>query len=116
MAASTDRSNSFAMLKLLVPPVSVLHEDWLELYRWLMAAYVPVSYPDKVTFVWTEEDMSTDGGWKRTVEAQRGETHIFHSGHLNWVSEHLDVLAGLLRTSLWKIQKVGNDITSSTRR
>ena len=112
MAASTHRSNRFSILKFLVPPVSVLHEDWLELYRWLMAAYVPVSYPDKVTFVWTEEDMSTDGRWKRTAEAQRGETHIFHSGHLNWVSEHLDVLAGLLRTSLLKIQKVGNDITS----
>ncbi len=106
MINSAQRLSRFTVLKALVlPPVAALYENWFEFYRWLVAAYVPGSYPGKVTFIWTKKGTPDQNKWMRTPEVRNGETHILDSGHLDWVTERLDVLADLLRTALLKRQR-----------
>ncbi len=75
-----------------------------------MAAYLPASsYPGKVTFVWAETEGASYRVWKRTPEAHHGETFTLHSGHMDWVSKRLDILAALLRTALANVQQPVED-------
>jgi hypothetical protein len=84
---------------LLPPGIEQLRQDWFELFRWIASVYDPApSYPDKVTFVWTDGAFKTS--WQQTPEASLGEVHFLHGGHVEWVRKHLDVLADCLRASL----------------
>ena len=106
--ASGQQTQTITTLNALLPPgVEQLRQDWFELFRWIASEYDPApSYPDKVTFVWTEGAVETI--WQQTPEARLGETHFLHGGHVEWVRKHLDVLADFLRASLTQIQPTQN--------
>jgi amino acid adenylation domain-containing protein len=110
MTVSGRHLSRFAILKaLILPSAYALHENWFDLYRWLVAAYEPPAYPGKVTFVWTDKNGSGQRAWSLILKASCREVHILDSGHLNWVVERLDDLAELLRTSLAQRRRIAKD-------
>jgi hypothetical protein len=106
-AASTSRVALLSMLYALLPPsVEVLHQDWSELFFWVISTYVPSSpYTGKVTFVWTEVGASTRTVWLRTPEQRAGEVHFLQGGHMDWVRNNLDELIEILRVALLDARK-----------
>ena len=105
MFESKNQNMTLALLKGVVPPpIEVLRRDWLEMYRWMMAIYEPSSpYPGKSTFVWTQEKSLSQMTWKRRPEMQTSDEYTLHCGHLDWVTQHLEVFGDVLRQSLEKV-------------
>ena len=109
-----ERSTAGALaprLTAVIPRREVLRQDWLSLYNWVAAGYLPRSYPGKITFFWTEEEPFRTEEWRQVMEAKTEasevEIRIIPGDHLTSRTEHLPVLAEQLRTCLGKAPSTG---------
>ena len=50
-------------LDAVIPKSEVLRQDWISIYDWVAAGYMPHSYPGKITFFWTDEEPLRREGW-----------------------------------------------------
>jgi hypothetical protein len=89
-------------------PRREVFRGWPNIYEWALAGYIPHSYPDKVTFFWTEEEPHRREIWRRWMEtktqADKVEVHIIPGNHITSRTEHLPKLAELLRKCVSKAQ------------
>jgi thioesterase domain-containing protein len=81
----------------LFPGKEVLRQDWLSVYEWAVAGYVPSPYPGKVTFFWTEEEPLRKNAWRTWIKANEVDIHIIPGNHITSRTRHLSVLAEHLR-------------------
>ena len=91
-----------------IPRSEVLRQGWTNIYDWMLAGYMPHSYPGRITFFWTEEEPHRREKWRRLIEAKTQanevEVHIIPGNHITSRTEHLPVLAERLRECLSKAQ------------
>jgi amino acid adenylation domain-containing protein len=93
----------------IIPTSAVLRQDWISIYDWIAAGYMPHSYAGKVTFFWTDEEPQRRKGWQRLIEAhviveQKVDSHIIPGNHITSRTKYLPILAEHLRTYLDKVQ------------
>jgi pimeloyl-ACP methyl ester carboxylesterase len=99
----------------LVPSVEAIRRNWLNVYEWVTADYVPGSYPGKIMVFWSSEgsaSMQRMGwrqvlrriGWTKMVEANEVEVQVIPGTHITWRTEHYRTLAEQLQMCLNKAQ------------
>jgi len=86
----------------------VLRHDWVSIYDWMVADYMPQSYPGKITIFWTDEELFRRERWSKSmeskIEANNVEDHIIPGNHITSRTQYLPVLAEHLRICLSKVQ------------
>jgi hypothetical protein len=87
------------------PKSEVLRQDWISIYDWIAAGYMPHSYPGKITFFWTEEEPRRQDGWRKLIENKEVDVHIIPGNHITSRTEHLPVLAEHLHSCLGKVHQ-----------
>ena len=92
-------------LDALIPGREALRQDWLSLYDWAAAGYMPYSYAGKITFFWTEEEPLRREGWctmidAKLIEEKKVDVHIIPGNHITSRTKYLPVLAEHLSTCL----------------
>ena len=97
-------------LDAIIPRREVLRQDWLSIYDWAAAGYMPYSYPGKITFFWTEEEPLRREGWFKLIEAKliedkKEDIHIIPGNHITSRTKYLSVLAEHLSTCLSKVHE-----------
>jgi thioesterase domain-containing protein/aryl carrier-like protein len=89
----------------LFPSKEALRQDWLSVYEWGVAGYVPSPYTGKVTFFWTEEEPARKYGWRPWIKSNEVDIHIIPGNHITSRTRYLSVLAEHLRTCVENVQK-----------
>jgi amino acid adenylation domain-containing protein len=88
-------------------------EDYLDVFSWMAANYVPRPYPGQVTLFWSQEDLlygpSRKMGWRIAAKAARMALHRIPGDHLTCRTEHVHVLAEHLKECLIQAQATGQD-------
>ncbi|TMC24451.1 MAG: hypothetical protein E6J34_00430, partial [Chloroflexi bacterium] len=97
------------MLKLhaLVPRVTLLRQEYTNMYDWAALDYAPDLYPGKITFLWTSEEAWRSMEWQKEVNAKEGEAEIYSipGNHLTSRTEHFQTFAERLSECMDKAQK-----------
>jgi amino acid adenylation domain-containing protein len=89
----------------LFPDKESLRQDWLSVYEWGVAGYVPSSpYTGKVTFFWTEEEPTRKYAWRPWIKSNEVDIHIIPGNHITSRTRYLSVLAEHLRICVQKVQ------------
>jgi len=88
----------------LLPGKEVLRQDWLSVYEWAVAGYLPSPYPGKVTFFWTEEEPARKYGWRPGIKSNEVDIHIIPGNHISSRTRYLSILAEHLRTCVQNVQ------------
>lgn len=89
----------------LLPRSEVLRQDWISIYDWQAAGYMPHSYPGKMTFFWTEEEPERQEGWRKLIKNKEVEIHIIPGNHITSRTTYLPVLAEHLSACLNKVHE-----------
>ena len=94
-------------LDAIIPSREALRQDWLSIYDWAAAGYMPCSYPGKVTFFWTEEEPWRREGWftmieARLIEEKKVDVHSIPGDHITSRTKYLPILAEHVSTCLSK--------------
>jgi amino acid adenylation domain-containing protein len=84
----------------LFPKSEVLRQDWLSIYDWIAAGYMPHSYDGQITFFWTEEEPLRRRGWIRLIEGKEVDIHTIPGNHMTSRTQFLPILAEHLRSCL----------------
>jgi len=98
----------------VVPSMEAMRRNWLNMYEWVAADYMPDPYPGKLTVFWSSEEFSRVGWhnvllrveWSKQVAAKEIEVQIIPGTHMTWRTEpeHLRTMAEYLRACLNKAQ------------
>jgi len=95
--------------KRFFPSDDVLRLDYVGMFTWVAASYLPSGYRGKLTFLWDSEDtLSQEVG----LDLGRGvelEKHSIPGTHITCRTEHYHELGQQLRISLDKIQRTRNE-------
>jgi len=95
-------------LDVVNPRSQALRQDWSNIYDWVLAGYMPHSYPGKITFFWTEEEPLRRERWRTLIaaktKAHEVEVHIIPGNHITSRTQYFPVLAEHLRMCLNKAQ------------
>jgi len=84
----------------LFPKNEVLRQDWLSIYDWIAAGYLPHTYSGKITFFWTQEEPLRRRGWSKLIRGKEVAIHTIPGNHLTSRTRFLPILADHLRTCL----------------
>ena len=87
-----------------IPRREDLRQDWVSIYDWQAAGYMPHSYPGKITFFWTEEEPRRTERWRQLIAEKEVDVHSIPGNHMTSRTTYLPVLAECLRTCLRKAQ------------
>ena len=85
----------------LRPSSATLHQDWIGIYVWVIAAYSPKKYPGKVTYLWAEDEFLSRKEWRgKQVEAAEREMIMIRGDHWSCRTEHLQEFAATLEQAV----------------
>jgi amino acid adenylation domain-containing protein len=84
----------------LLPKSAVLRQEWLSIYDWIAAGYMPHPYAGKITFFWTEEEPYRRKGWNTLIEGKDVDLHTIPGNHMTSRTQFLPILADHLRSCL----------------
>lgn len=90
-----------------LPTAEALRRDWMGIFTWVAASYIPSGYPGRVTYFWASEKPGSRRMWWGNVaetEDKEVEVHIIHGKHMTLVTEHIHELTERLSTCLNKAQ------------
>ena len=86
-----------SQLNEVIPRNEVIRQDWLSMHDWVAAGYMPLSYPGKITFFWTNEEPFRRERWLKLmeskIEANETESHIIPGNHITSRTQYLHALA-----------------------
>ncbi len=99
LAAESTQSES------LFPGKEALRQEWLSVYEWAVAGYLPSPYPGPVTFFWTEEEPGRKNAWRPWIANNEVDIHIIPGNHITSRTRYLSVLAEHLRTCVQDVQE-----------
>ncbi len=99
LAAESTQSES------LFPGKEALRQEWLSVYEWAVAGYLPSPYPGPVTFFWTEEEPGRKNAWRSWIANNEVDIHIIPGNHITSRTRYLSVLAEHLRTCVQDVQE-----------
>src|SRR6266496_3409151 len=87
----------------IIPSKEALRADWISIFDWMAAIYMPHPYAGKITFFWTEEEPWRKKGWRKLIEAkatQEVDVHIIPGNHITSRTSYLPILAEHLASCL----------------
>ena len=87
-------------LQTFLPGRNVLRQNWISIYDWLAAGYMPHTYTGKITFFWTEEEPLRRRGWEKLIEGKDVDIHIIPGNHMTSRTQYLPILAEHLRSCM----------------
>ncbi|HEU5226842.1 MAG TPA: thioesterase domain-containing protein, partial [Ktedonobacteraceae bacterium] len=85
------------------PPREALYNDYVGVFSWLSTPYTFGFYPKNASFIWAEKEMAIWSDWFDI--ASHKETSMMPGTHMACVTDHIDLLATLMSTSLKKVQE-----------
>ena len=90
----------------LFPKASVLRQEWLSMFVWVISAYVPKPYLGKATYLWASKNPAKFRAWWGNVaKAQEVEIHVMHGTHESCRrAEHIHEMGDYLRKCLSNVQ------------
>jgi len=95
-------------LNAVIQRKEVLRRDWVSIYDWVASGYMPVLYPGKITFFWTDEEPFRRERWRKlnvvNTEGNEVEIHIIPGNHITSRTRYLSVLTEHLRLCISKAQ------------
>ncbi len=94
-----------ARFKQFLPPTEVLRLDYVGMFTWAAASYVPSGYRSKLTLLWDSEDTSTQEASLHLVRGVELEKHSIPGNHITCRTEYYRELGQQLRMSLDKVGK-----------
>lgn len=79
----------------LLPSPKALRYPWAGIYRWVVSGYLPGTYDDAITFLWSSEAYKQDQQWHKVAERlpSKTETHIFPGTHASCKTKNLSIIA-----------------------
>jgi len=90
------------------PSHEVLRYDWLSIYNWVLAGYMPHPYSGKITFFWTDGELFRRERWVKLMasktEANKVEVHVIPGNHITSRTQYFPVLAEQLCACINKAQ------------
>jgi amino acid adenylation domain-containing protein len=89
----------------LFPTVESLRFNWIGIFRWIRANYVPGPYPGKLSLLWTSEGNPRNVDWRTLSGSKEVEEHIFPGIHIMYGNENLPLLAERLNVYLTEAQE-----------
>jgi thioesterase domain-containing protein len=91
-------------LRAIFPASATLRQDWIAIYDWIAAGYMPHLYSGKITFFWTEEEPWRRKGWRKLIRWRNVDSHIIPGDHMTSRTRYLPVLAEHLRQCIDKVR------------
>jgi thioesterase domain-containing protein len=83
----------------LLPAAGALRQDWIAVFIWSVAGYVPRPYPGKVTYLLAKDNHDRRKLWWGRVKAtQSRDIRTIPGTHETCRTEHIDALVENLRT------------------
>jgi thioesterase domain-containing protein/acyl carrier protein len=92
----------------MFPPIEALYNDYIGVFTWLVSRYEIGACPGKITFYWASEEPFIEKTWlpvTETKDSQDIENHFVPGTHMSCVTEHIQVLAERLNTSVRQVQE-----------
>jgi len=89
----------------LLPPIEVLRLDYVGMFTWAAASYVPSGYRSKLTLLWDSEDTSTQEVGLHLGRGVELEKHSIPGNHITCRTEYYRELGQQLRISLDNVGK-----------
>jgi amino acid adenylation domain-containing protein len=87
----------------IIPSKEALRADWIGIYDWMAAMYMPHPYAGKMTFFWTAEEPWRKKGWRQLIEAKAAnevDVRIIPGNHITSRMRYLPMLAEHLASCL----------------
>jgi thioesterase domain-containing protein len=89
----------------LITNAEGLRQDWIGMFVWMIADYIPHQYPGKLTYFWANEKLSSRRARRdKGEEAKELEVHVIPGNHWSCRAEYIHSLAEHLSTCLGKVQ------------
>jgi thioesterase domain-containing protein len=90
----------------LFPKARALHSQWAGVYRWVVSSYMPGTYDDKITFLWSSAAYNENQQWHKLTGTTSGktETHIFSGTHSSSKTVNLPIIAEKLGQCLENLE------------
>lgn len=88
------------------PKARALHSQWAGVYRWVVSSYMPGTYNDKITFLWSSAAYNENQQWHKLtgMTSSKTETHIFSGTHSSSKTINLPIIAEKLGQSLENLE------------
>ena len=85
----------------LVPDADALRQDWMALFSWTVANYVPRPYPDTMTYLYARDNPDRRHLWWGTPrKTDKVAIHVIPGTHETCRTEHLHALADQIHACL----------------
>jgi amino acid adenylation domain-containing protein len=92
-------------LRAIFPSAQFLLHGWGAVNSWVLSAYRPGVYPDKITFFWVQEEEADAKKWRTIMAAAKAvDIQPIPGTHLGCLQQHLPTLAEELRQRLDQAQ------------
>jgi hypothetical protein len=75
------------------PPVDALRKDYVGVFAWLTAGYLPTPYPEEITFFWSQAEPGIKAAWLKVTTIREREAQIIPGTHMACVTKYIHILA-----------------------
>lgn len=90
----------------LFPAAEALRQDWMAMFVWAVAGYLPRQYPGRMTYLFAHENPdSRKLWWGKVAETENVEIHTIPGTHETCRTEYLHDLAECLKVCLNKAEE-----------
>ena len=90
----------------LLPAAEALRQDWMAMFVWAVAGYLPRQYPGRMTYLFAHENPdSRNLWWGKVAETENVEIHTIPGTHETCRTEYLHDLAECLKVCLNKAEE-----------
>lgn len=84
-----------------IPAAGALRQDWMAVFAWTVAAYVPRPYPGRITYLLAQDNPTNRRlWWGSPLDNDRATIHLIPGTHTTCRAAHLPDLAAQVRTCL----------------